>query len=172
MTEQQDSLSASLDEMFRRRRGIEPQQQQSPEEAEAQRRKNEDAALASLENRAERQAAARRLGFARRALLSTVATLRHGRIYDAEDRADLVDEVMRRLGTQSDKVRGLVRPLIDKAADAIKSGDKMTGIRGVDDVAEAIANAPGRIGKPETSPNDDGIDDTDPAALAARIPRF
>jgi hypothetical protein len=167
----EQSISATLDGVFRKKRGTDQEvDAPTPEQLDEQRRAAEDAAFKRMEKKAESKAATQRLVRARSALLDAVEQLRHGQTYDATERAALVEETVEAMGANLDATqRQHVKSLIAKAADSIADGDKIEALRAVDDTAEAVASGSGKIGAP-TAPKP-GDDVTDPAELAAMIGR-
>lgn len=163
----------AVDAAYRKRRCIdEPvKDDRSPEQIEADRRKNAERRIENAGARDRREAGKRYARVCRALVNATTTYLKHGEALDAIDRAALTKRVVKDLGGDlSAGAREAVREFVDTAADAVAGGDKATGFRAADTIAQTIASDVDSW-RPASRFADDGSDDTPIADVVDSIPR-
>jgi hypothetical protein len=163
------SIGAAVDAAYRRQHGTDqPVEELSAEQVEAARREQEEAQLERLANPTADKSGRDRLLVAHRAMIDASTSFRHGEPVDAEDRAELVDEVVAAIGgNASPNVRKTIQQAVDAAAKLAADGEMGRARQRLEDAAATIAELPGTIRRPKIEPGDAD----DPATLAAMIGR-
>lgn len=144
MPDSDTPIQDAVDRAYRARRGDdEPvKDDRSPEEIAAEQRRNAERRIENAAGAHDRREAGKRYARVHRALVNATTTyLKHGEALDAIDRAALTKRVVKDLGGDlSAGAREAVREFVDTAADAVAGGDKATGFKAADTIAQTIAS--------------------------------
>jgi hypothetical protein len=145
--EKEFSLSSEIEKIRRAGRGeYETAPQPTREEQAAARAKLEDEEFARAEREPERRKDVARLAATRTALRNAVSRFRHGVSYDDAERKAIVGEAVALLGGElSATQRQAIAGAVNTAADAIRQGDRMSGMRAAEAAVDAIVQDKGRI---------------------------